>query len=242
MGYRSSLRDALAQMIVGLGIVPSTTITGYSGDTVTVTDPSFIHPDYEFSWWDNSGEFPAIVSDVTGNVVTLSFEGRYSGYGASAVPVTGLTQTHQVGARVATNIVPAQPNPRDASLSDRMMDNGYPVVRLWVSDSVTSYPANYESQPVAIASLIYQLPLNQPHGTSLQSDLWLLQQQNRADNDLDLVIAELQNNYTISVNGQSHAEFVKQFMQVARQNPLDPKVPLYQEYLDIYVLGPMTSH
>jgi hypothetical protein len=65
--------------------------------TVTVTDASFIHPDYEFSWWDNSGEFPAIVSDVTGNVVTLSFEGRYSGYGASAVPVTGLTQTHQVG-------------------------------------------------------------------------------------------------------------------------------------------------
>jgi hypothetical protein len=235
--YRTALRDAIATIIVNLGLVPTTTVSVASnvGDsTLQVANASNFVTGGIASFWDGTTEFPCVIATTnttsTPQTVTLSFQGR---------SVSGLQSSHAPGAVLATNILTTRPNRQEQGVVQTMLANGYPVLRVFVWASSLRWEGASTTMPRMAADLIYQLPLDQvaaPQGW-LQSDLWTLQQDNRAEADMASLINNLRQNSRVIVNGTSNALAIDQWNHVAAENHVDAQFPLYEMYGQLILRG-----
>ena len=185
-------------------------------------------PDTVLSFLDGTAERKAVVASVDATAdpakIALSFEGR-------ATP--GLTVAHGSGAQVAVNLFRTYLGDR----ANTAFNSGFPVIAVWVMNNAKNWQANAQWTNQAIASVLYRLSGEQPDGPKLHPQIWLEETLDRAENDIQKLVAGLQVNSTIKIAGTSYAFLVNQFITARRDSLADAAHPVFEFLVDIHVQG-----
>jgi hypothetical protein len=228
-----NVRDGICQLIVSGGQVPTATLpTGAAAGatSIAVDNAANLREGGIVDWNDGTPEFPTEIDTITGNEVTLKFTGR---------SVTGLQYDHAPGALIATNLLRTPPDPDNATVSDVMASNGWPVWRVYTMDGATVGEAGRQMSVTHFCEIVHQLPAA-PQRSPLQSDLYRQQQEERASADLDALKQAMLRNYTLPLDGVGTCDIIQRFLETSRgalYGQKEEQVALFERYLLIVVRG-----
>lgn len=218
----------VAQQIAGAGIVPSSTLSASSAagaSSVTVQPVDALNfPVYGFfTLWDGTSEPTQVIapSPSSTGTIPLSFAGR---------SYTGLQDAHASGALCTANLLRY---PLTDNLGGQWLGDA-PLMSVYVLDNtrVPGYIGGAWKVP-SVLSIRYRLPSTQTDEDQTAPQLFLADQLDRAERDLDTITALLETDnrlggYATSINGMAVTR---------REGGRDSKRPFIQIALDLHFVG-----
>lgn len=225
-----AVRDAICATLGQLALIPTFTLPDGAGEgdaavAVDSAGEAALSPPCVLDWLDYSGEVPYIVGTLTGATAALTFAGR---------PWSGLQYGHASGALCCTNLLRSAPNESDLGIAAEMMSATTPVWRVFVPTNARKWidARTLGQNPCAV--VVHQMPMTQPQGAQLQSDLYRQMVADRAAADIATLIQRLGQNFTLTVNGVGYAVLMEEFDEVAQATEYPSgtlTVPVWEHYL-----------
>lgn len=191
-----SIAQALCEIVSGLGIVPTTTLSSptlVNGTQVPVASASHFTTGGRLDFWDGTNELSWAVKSVDygNNVVTIDTAGR---------PSSGLVAPHAINVLISTNLMSFEPVRIGA-----MLASGDPVVFAYAMSDASEVIAEHRLGPILTFAIEERRSILRSQENPIDDNDWVAQQQSATRSDLQAILNAIATNRHLVTSQGQHA-------------------------------------